>query len=95
MESSGNLRDISLAKIHYVVPTKVKKLEERKAITRSYLKDDKPVFEEHSIGWWISFEGSRESLYMGSTKPEGLEPGTEIEIIIRPKEKSDGKESTG
>jgi len=68
------------------IPTRVVKLEEKQIITHG--KKDATgtaVLTSQKIGWFVNFEGSYESLFVGSEKPKDLEPGTEVDIIIRPR----------
>lgn len=71
----------------YLIRTRVKALELKK-ITTSSKKDpnsDKILSTVASLGWFVLFEGSYESLFVGHDEPKDLTPGTEVEIIIRPK----------
>lgn len=68
----------------YRISTKVKKLELKKRIVRTYLNAGLAVDETIDIGWFVLFEGSQESLFVGVDKPTDLDPGTEVEIIIQP-----------
>lgn len=38
-------------------------------------------FTRTPIGWFVNFEGSHESLYLGDTRPE-LSPGDPVSIVI-------------
>ena len=71
----------------YKIPTTVKNLENKKLVTLSYIH---PVTQKLScvrrdMGWFVHFEGSYESLFVGFDRPLDLEPGTDVEIIIQPK----------
>jgi hypothetical protein len=68
------------------IPTRVKKLEEKKRI--SYSRKDKngeAITIMENLGWFVHFEGSWEALFVGYEKPEGLETGSEVDIIIQPR----------
>lgn len=65
--------------------SKVKELGPRKEISRAYKIDDRVECETRELGWFMLLEGSWEALYVGGTKPEALEIGDEVEVIIRRK----------
>lgn len=73
------------------IPTKVKHLEEKYRRVLTEMDGSKLFgkieFENKSMGWFVHFEGSYESLYVGETKPIGLDPGTEVEVVIVSKAK--------
>lgn len=69
------------------IPTKVLKLEEKTQVVKGWVD---PITKEvnvtrKSLGWFVHFEGSYEALFVGWERPEGLEPETEVDIIIIPK----------
>jgi hypothetical protein len=71
----------------YRIQTRVKNLEQKK-ITTSSKKDpnsDKILSTVAFLGWFVLFEGSYESLFVGHDEPKDLTPGTEVDIIIKPK----------
>jgi len=73
----------------YKIRTQVKDLEhKRKTLRRSANRTDpeKPVFtwEYEDVGWFVQFEGSYEALFVGKERPEDLEVGAPVEILIRP-----------
>ena len=71
----------------YRIQTCVKNLECKKIITSSKKdpKSDKIISTIAVLGWFVHFEGSYESLFVGHDEPKDLAPGTEVDIIIKPK----------
>lgn len=74
----------------YRIPTKVVKIEEKKKhlatnVEKTTGENQIVMVTTVDIGWFVLFEGSQESLFVGMEKPADLEPGTEVEIIIAPK----------
>jgi hypothetical protein len=68
------------------IQTRVKGIIE-KEIVKGGKKDenDKAILTYQKLGWFVHFEGSYESLYVGDEKPESLNPGTEVDILIIPR----------
>lgn len=61
---------MSEIKINYVVYTTVEKMEDVKELVRSYKNEAGEVITEmQSLGWFIKFEGSHESVHFGGDKP--------------------------
>lgn len=65
--------------MRYKVKTKIAGLEFKKRIvgfhqTGEIDQQGKPIYlsEEEGLGWYVTFEGSRESLFIGWEKPEGI-----------------------
>jgi hypothetical protein len=68
------------------IPTRVLKLEEKKrTLTGRKKEDGEVIFTHQTLGWFVRFEGSDESLFIGFEKPEDLAEGTEVDILIIPK----------
>lgn len=72
------------------IPTRVKNLELKKKTLSTEVKDrGKPdaVIKATvvSVGWFVHFDGSYESLFVGDEKPRGLEIGDEVDILIVPR----------
>ena len=68
------------------IPTRVVELAEKNRIVSAKKNEDDTVsFTHEKLGWFVHFEGSYEALFVGSEKPEGLEPGTEVDILIVPR----------
>ena len=69
------------AKTKIVLTTKLVRLEEQK--TRQYVSGfgDTAVFREISLGWYASFEGSHEALYVGNEKP-AWDTGDKVKITF-------------
>ena len=74
--------------MRYKIHAKVKALEFK---TRAVRAEKHPTIENEviwyreDIGWFVTFENSHESLYVGQMEPTDLKPGTEVDIIICPK----------
>lgn len=66
---------------HYIIHTKVRQVGERHRIV-SVSKDG--IEQKEKLGWFVCFENSWESNFIGNEKPE-LEVGQEVEIVIRPR----------
>jgi hypothetical protein len=47
--------------------------------------ENEVIIEREDIGWFVTFENSHESLFMGMEEPKDLQPDTEVDIIIRPR----------
>ena len=76
----------------YKIITTVKDLEFKKRalkVTADRTVPEKPIFHwtYEDMGWFVNFDGSYESLFVGRDRPMDLEPGTEVEILIRPRGK--------
>ena len=72
----------------YKIHTKVKDREFKKRtvrVTADRSDPAKPVIKwiTEDVGWFVQFEGSYEALFMGMECPDDLEPGTEVEILIK------------
>jgi hypothetical protein len=71
------------------IPTRVVKLEEKHRVVSAKKNDDDTVAYTHeNLGWFVHFEGSWEALFVGFQKPEGLEKGAEVDILIIPRDAS-------
>jgi len=74
----------------YVIKTRVRELEMKTLTLRVWkpdpLKSDTEC-ERQDIGWFVLFENSYESLFVGTEKPTNLDPGTEVEIHLKPMRK--------
>lgn len=66
----------------YVINTTVVNLEHR--FKRFHVAGFGPdsVFKTEPVGWFVHLEGSHESLYLGTDRPE-LDSGDPVEIRIR------------
>lgn len=64
------------------IPTRVKKVEQKKRLSRAW-KDStgQTQTEEEDLGWAVLFEGSLEWLFIGHEKPD-LEVGDPVTITI-------------
>ena len=69
---------------HYRIRTRVQKIEEKRHVV-SVTKGDDGEFKksEVNLGWFVTFEGSHESLGFGDTKPQ-LQVGQQVSIVIIP-----------
>jgi hypothetical protein len=66
----------------YKIPTKVVRVEHKSITLRSWKTADGTVeATTEKIGWWVSFEGSWESIYLGSERPD-LYEGQDVLITI-------------
>jgi hypothetical protein len=73
----------------YKIPTKVIRLEQKSRVTRGFVVEGEAKCFREDLGWFVHFEGSYESLFIGKDRPNDLEPGTHVEIVIRPKPRKD------
>jgi hypothetical protein len=66
----------------YTILSKVRKLEQLKR--KQYVSGvgGDAIFNEHSVGWYIHLDGSRESLYIGDSQPLDLAVGDEVKVTI-------------
>jgi hypothetical protein len=69
--------------------SRIVKLERRERVRSVEVIDrNKPVNGNNvvqaneDLGWFIAFEGSREALYVGEEKPEGLAIGDLMKITL-------------
>ena len=76
---------------HYIVSTKVEKLERKRKALRSVKTGEineqgKPIYEVEweDTGWFVLFEGSHEYIHLGFDEPI-WKVGQEIEITMRAK----------
>lgn len=70
------------------IPTRVLELKERQTVLSGVKDKEGNVHLEYkTLGWFVHFEGSREALFVGMEKPEGLDTGTEVDILIVPRGK--------
>ena len=68
----------------YRIPAKVKFLELKNKVVHSKKEPttDRIISTVITLGWFVNFEGSHESLFVGVDEPKDLKPGTEVDIII-------------
>jgi hypothetical protein len=76
--------------MQYRVNTCVVRVEEKKRVLRTYKKvgannQEEIIADTETLGWFVSFEGSWESLYLGREKP-ALTVGQQVAILIQPVE---------
>jgi hypothetical protein len=70
------------------IPTRVMKLvEESRVVSSRKGEGDTVLCTSETLGWFVHFEGSYEALFVGFEKPEGFDPGTEVDILIIPRKK--------
>lgn len=68
------------------IPTRVLKLEEKHIVISGKKNESgEATLVSENLGWFVHFEGSWEALFVGYDKPEGLDKGTEVDIIIIPR----------
>jgi hypothetical protein len=66
----------------YKIPTKVLRVEQKSIVLRSWKSaDGKVEAVTQKRGWWVSFEGSWESIYLGEERPD-LQVGQDVLITI-------------
>jgi hypothetical protein len=66
----------------YKIHTKVARVEPKTVLLRSWkTADGKVETATAPCGWWVRFEGSWESLYLGENRPD-LYIGQEVVITI-------------
>ena len=73
--------------MNYVFKAKVKSLESKRRALSAHKHptvENEVVWVYEDIGWFVTFEGSWEALFVGMDRPTDLEPGTEVEISIEP-----------
>jgi len=71
----------------YRIESMVEKLEHKTRALRAFMDPDNAnevIWEREDIGWFVTFEGSHESLFVGFTEPKDLQPGTKVNILIYP-----------
>jgi len=72
-----------------VIPTKVKVIQQRTNTIESRKDPNDPnnaLIKIENLGYFVQFEGSYESLFVGMEDPgDWLNKGSEVEIIIRPR----------
>ena len=67
-----------------LIPTRVKLLrEEFQAYNWRKTTDGQSECDKRSLGWWATFDGSREALFVGDTKPVHLNAGDSVFIAIQ------------
>lgn len=67
----------------YVIRTTVKKVEEVWETVSGRKVEDETILDKVFRGWFMTLEGSRESMNLGTEKPD-LMAGQKVEITIRP-----------
>jgi hypothetical protein len=66
----------------YKIPTKITRVEHKSITVRSWkTADGKVDATTQKIGWWVSWEGSLESYFLGPDRPD-LYEGQDVAIII-------------
>lgn len=73
----------------YTISSVVKALEHKRKALRAIANRTDPHnpvvnYEYEDIGWFVTFENSHESLFVGMEEPPDLKPGTRVLIQIRP-----------
>jgi len=53
-----------------VLHATIEKLEEKFVKSNWYNTDNGPSYDQSSLGWFVQFEGSTESLHLFDTKPD-------------------------
>lgn len=65
----------------YRIKTRVSRVEEKIITLSTHKHGEETITEKASAGWFVNFEGSWESLFLGKEKPN-LQPGQHVNIII-------------
>lgn len=66
----------------YKIYTTVKLVEFREKVVRGRMIGETAVLDKEPLGWYVHFEGSWESLYMGHEKPDFVK-GQKVEISFK------------
>ena len=70
-----------------IIKTRIERIEHKKRIVRiTQNKNDRenPIVEDEDLGWFVLFEGSWESIFVGNEQPTDLRMGMKVDIIIKP-----------
>lgn len=73
---------MSELKVNYNIFTKITKIEESFETVHVSGTGPLAVFEKRSLGWFVTFEGSYESLFFGDEKPK-LSVGKNVKITFQ------------
>ena len=70
------------------IPTRVKSIREEFRETSGHKLEDGtfPIYRT-SLGWFVNFEGSWESLYAGAFKPGSINEGDVVWIVVQKEKK--------
>jgi hypothetical protein len=73
----------------YKIRTRVKSLEfKKRAVKANADKTDpdnpKVIWEYEDLGWFVTFENSHESLFLGIEEPTDMKVDTKVTILILP-----------
>jgi hypothetical protein len=75
-------QDSRIATTHYVINTRVKRVEERvERFNWHRDADGQSTCDTRSIGWWVVLEGSWEGLYLGNERPT-LAVGDAVRVTL-------------
>jgi hypothetical protein len=67
-----------------LIPTRVKLLrEEFQPYNWRKTQDGQSECDQRSLGWWATFDGSREALFVGHEKPAHLSVNDSVFIAIQ------------
>jgi hypothetical protein len=72
----------------YTIPTRIARIEAKRRILRGRMVDGQALLDYEDLGWFVSFEGSHESLCLGPELPS-LTVGQEVNLRIEPREIQD------
>lgn len=73
----------------YRIPAVVKSLQlKTKAVsaTKHPTEEHNIIWVRETIGWFVTFENSHESLFVGTVEPKDLKPGARVDIVLYPRE---------
>lgn len=71
------------------IPCRVRDLSERFKKINYRIVNGTICYNTQSLGWYVWFDGSFESNYVGPVKPDGLEIGDTIFLILAKPENPD------
>jgi hypothetical protein len=69
----------------YIIPTRITRIEAKRRVLRGRMVNGQAVLDYEDLGWFVSFEGSHESLCLGPEPPK-LTVGQEVNLRIEPRE---------
>jgi len=66
--------------------SKIKKIERKNRVLRSWMEGEKFCSEDIDMGWFMLLEGSHEYLHVGMEEPASFRVGDEVEVLIKLRE---------
>jgi hypothetical protein len=68
----------------YKIATRITRVESKRLLLRGRIVNGETVFDYQDLGWFVSFDGSHESLWLGPEEPD-LTAGQEVNLRIEPR----------